>query len=67
MSLTDEIKKEIGYTEEPAPACKNCKYHGEDENQYVDRMWDDHCRVAGDVVTLRVQPSARCSKFEKAI
>ena len=67
MSLTEAIKQEIGYTEAPAEACKNCKYHKEEDNPHDDRAWISKCHIAGNVIIIRVSPNGRCSKFNQAV
>lgn len=66
-NLSEQIKDAIGYTEEPTPSCRNCKYRKETENTYVERMWDNTCHIAGKVVVLHVEEGGRCNKFEKAL
>lgn len=61
-----EIKERIGYTEEPAAACKDCVHYREVENKYVDRMWDHECHISPIIAILSVKPHARCDKFERA-
>ncbi len=66
MSTTLEkaTKRKIGYTEDPMPRCENCKFHSEEANRFVDRMWDNFCDIS-NMVTLSVEPHGRCKKFQK--
>jgi hypothetical protein len=61
-TLIEEIKKEIGYTEEIA-RCDKCHFHVELENQYVDRMWDNFCTFS-NLGKIPVKYNGHCSKFQ---
>ena len=63
MSLTEEIKAHINYTETTPVKCKNCKHSKQTENPHVDRMWDRNCHVAV-VTSFRVSDDGRCDRFE---
>lgn len=65
-TLAELTKKKIGYTEDPIVKCENCKFYREEENKYVDRMWDSFCDVS-NMVTLAVTPRGRCKKHERSI
>jgi len=63
MSLTEEIKKKINYTNAPVVRCAKCKHSKETENSHVDRMWDRHCHIAV-IEAFKVDDDGRCDKFE---
>jgi len=61
-SLDLEIKKSIGYSE-TVKFCENCAHCTEDENPFVDRMWDYHCHYS-KLGSFKVKARASCNKFK---
>lgn len=64
MSLQDEIKKHINYTEWESKKCKDCIHSKEDDHPVLDREWVRLCNVAV-IVKFTVSDDGRCDKFEK--
>lgn len=62
--LISEIKKAIGYSAEPAPKCRNCKFSREDDG-VIDRTWHTHCTFAGNLAIFQVDPDTRCNNFKR--
>lgn len=58
--LLEVVKKSMGYTEQEAPKCENCKF------ATYPRGWEDgglECRLNPALFFL-IRPSARCNHFE---
>lgn len=60
--FSESLKKEMGYSEEVV-RCDKCKYYKEEENKYVDRMWDSFCTY-NKIQSLNINAWGKCRFFE---
>jgi hypothetical protein len=68
-TLSQELKKAIGYTEGTPKVCENCKYFEipidwSSLGYATSKDKDAVCHVAGDVGTFYVRKTAVCNKFK---
>jgi hypothetical protein len=64
MSLQDEIKRHINYTEDYMKRCDACLHSCEQDHPVLDREWVRMCGVAS-IVKFQVKNDGRCDKFER--
>lgn len=62
MSLLEETKKAMGYTETSKP-CEKCKYSEEVEDSILNRSWIHVCTYS-NLCNFKVNPDGTCNKFE---